>query len=75
MMKPKILFTESALPFILQMFGKEINKDGFIVESNSNELVLTTQGETIKANELGGITKRGFYKNDLHSIMELVENN
>ena len=57
------------------MFGKEINKDGFIVESNSNELVLTTQGETIKANELGGITKRGFYKNDLHSIMELVENN
>jgi hypothetical protein len=72
-MKTKITFTERTIPFILEIFGKSINEEGFIIETNTGELVLTTNGETIKSNELAGFSKNGFFKNDLFSIMELVE--
>ena len=72
-MKPKILFTERAMPLILEAFGKEI-KDGFIVESDTGEFVLTPDGEEIEAARFGGILNGRFIKDDLHSIMNLVEN-
>ena len=72
-MKAKLLFTESAMPLILEAFGKEI-KDGFIVESDTGEFVLTPDGEEIEAVRFGGIKNGMFLKDDLHSIINLVEN-
>ena len=69
----KLLFTESAMPLVLEAFGKSINEDGFIIESETGEFVFTTHGETIQSHELGGFSRDGFFKNDLFSIMELVE--
>ncbi|MBN8697000.1 MAG: hypothetical protein J0L87_10755 [Bacteroidetes bacterium] len=74
MSKPKLLFTEKALPLILEAFGKSINEEGIIVDSNG-EPVLTTDGECIEASKFGGIKKGSeiFIKDDLYSIMNLSE--
>lgn len=72
---PKLLFTDGALPLILEAFGKKINEDGFIIEAATGELVLTPEGEEIEAKNFAGIKKGSeiFIKDDLYSIMNLVE--
>lgn len=74
MSKPKLLFTEKALPLILEAFGKSINAEGLIVDSNG-EPVLTPDGEIIEASKFGGLKKGSeiFIKDDLFSIMNLSE--
>ena len=77
-MKParkKIIFTEKATPFILAAFGKTINEDGIIIETATQEPVLTPDGEEIKAANFGAIKKGSqiFIKDDLYSIMNLAE--
>ncbi len=72
---PKLIFTNKALPLILEAFGKTTNADGLIVELSTGEAVLTPEGEEIQASDFGGI-KRGseiFLKDDLYSIMNLAE--
>ncbi|MBX7204291.1 MAG: hypothetical protein K1X81_02595 [Bacteroidia bacterium] len=74
-MKPRLLFTDKSLPFILEAFGKSINENGIIIESKTGEPVLTPEGEEIESKQLGGL-KRGseiFLKDDLYSIMNLSE--
>lgn len=70
-----LLFTDKSLPLILEAFGKEINEDGFIIESATKEIVLSPEGEEIEAKKFGGIKKGSeiFIKNDLYSIMNLVD--
>lgn len=72
---PKILFTEAALPFLLEAFGKSINDDGLIIETSTGEAVLTPDGEEITAANFGGLKKGSeiFIKSDLLSIMKLAE--
>ena len=71
-MKPKLLFSNNAIPLVLEAFGKKIDSSGTIVESSTNEPILTSDGETIKSWEFGGIhPKLGFLKNDLYSISKL----
>ena len=73
----KLLFTQEALPYILEAFGKAIDDKGFIIEKATGEHVLTPEGEEILASEFGGI-KRGseiFIKDDLYSIINLAEGN
>jgi hypothetical protein len=72
---PKLLFTEGALPLILEAFGKSIDSDGFIIETASGEHALTPDGEIIEGTKFGGIKKGSeiFIKDDLYSIMNLSE--
>lgn len=72
---PKLLFTEKALPLILEAFGKSISKDGLIINTATNEPVLTREGEVIEAKNFGGLKKGSeiFLKDDLYSIMNLSE--
>lgn len=72
-MKPKILFTLNAVPFLLEALNKTVNKDGYIIEKETGELVKTKEGDSILAIELGGIYMNSFYKKDLYSIMQLSE--
>ena len=71
---PKLLFTPKSLPFILEAFGKSINEDGLIVDSNG-EPVLTPEGEVVEASKFGGLKKGSeiFIKEDLYSIMNLAD--
>ena len=67
-MTHKLLFSDRALPLILEAFGKSISEDGLIVESNG-EPVLTPDGEEIRAHDFGGIRGGAFLKDDLYSII------
>ena len=73
---PKLLFTEGAMPYILEAFGKKINSDGLIIEIATGEPVLTPEGEEVNYREFGGLKKGSeiFIKDDLYSIINLAEN-
>jgi hypothetical protein len=74
-MEPKITFDDSAVPFILDVFGKA-EKDGFVVEKkNPSQKVITPRGEEIKVSEFAGVRKGSaiFVKNDIVSLLEAAE--
>jgi hypothetical protein len=73
--KPKLIFTQRALPIILKAFGKSIDDDGLIIESSTGEPVLTPEGEEICAVDLAGLKKGSeiFITTNLFSIMQLAE--
>ncbi len=56
--------------------GKFVDSHGFIVEQNNlSERVLTKDGEEIRLEEFAGVRKGSevFIKNDINSILELIE--
>ena len=74
--EPKMLFNEQALPFILEIFGKTVNEDGFIADMNTGEPIQTPEGDFLTKGKFGGIKKGSeiFLKDDLLTVMKLVEN-
>ena len=73
--EPRMLFNEAALPFILEIFGKEISEDGLIVESATGRTILTPEGEALTKEKFGGIKKGSeiFLKDDLLTVMNLAD--
>lgn len=73
----KLLFTQEALPYILDAFGKSKDENGLIIEIATGDPVLTPEGEEIMAENFGGIMKGSeiFIKDDLYSIINLAEGN
>ena len=74
----KIIFSKSAIPFILSIFGHSIDDEHFIYNDELKCRALTPEGEEIKADQLGAIEKGPndsilFIKSDLHSIMKLAD--
>jgi len=63
MKKTKIIFTERALPFVLEAIGKSINDKGFLIDSNTKELTLDKDGKKIKAKKIIAISKDKFVTN------------
>lgn len=76
MLKNVITFDPNTRDFILDALDKSVDKDGYIVEKkNMQQRALTTNGEQIKAGELGAV-KRGsfrFFKTDLPSAISLAD--
>ena len=75
--KPRILFTDNATNFVLEAFGKEVGEDGLVVDRESKEPILTNEGVELEASRFGGLKKGSeiFIKDDLNSIMNLVDGN
>ena len=73
--QPKILFNDQSLPFILEIFGKTINEDGFIIEMNTGELIQTPEGDFLSKDKFGGVKKGSeiFLKDDLLAVMKLAD--
>ncbi len=72
--KPKIVFDKNAKKDILGLLGKEVNKEGLIVEKNDPEQkVLTFEGQEIAIDDFGGVQKGSqvFIKNNLVSLIRL----
>ncbi len=72
----QLTFSESARNDILELYGKSIDNEGFIVEKdNPHQRVLTPNGEEIHFKEWGGIRKgsEAFIKNDTFSLIELAK--
>jgi len=76
-MKISILsFDESAKEQILDLYGKTVDEDGFIVEKDSpKQRVLTPKGEEILFEEWAGVHKgsEAFIKSDIFSLIELAK--
>lgn len=72
---PRILFTESAIPLILEAFGKEVDENGFVVDSETKEPIHTNEDVMLEASRFGGLKKGSeiFMKDDLNSIMNLAD--
>jgi len=72
----QITFSELASKDILELYGKSIDDEGFIVEKdNPSQRVLTPNGEEIPLKEWGGIRKgsEAFIKKDTFSLIELAK--
>jgi len=74
-MSPQLTFTEDATEFILEGFGKTVDEEGFIIEQESGERVLTPAGEEIEADDLGGIANGSeiFVEDNFASVVDYVE--
>lgn len=72
----KITFDKSASTFILDLFDKTIDKDGYIVEkSKPSQRVLAIDEQEIKLEEFAGVKKGSevFLKSDLPSVIKLAD--
>lgn len=71
-----ITFSEEAKEDLLDLFGKAVDDEGYIVEKdNPEQRVLTPKGEEIKLAEWCGIHKGSevFIKSDTFSLIELAK--
>ncbi|MEK6846078.1 MAG: hypothetical protein AABY26_04920 [Nanoarchaeota archaeon] len=72
----QITFSKLAVRDILELYGKSLDNEDFIVEKdNPSQRVLTPNGEEIHIEEWGGIRKgsEAFIKNDTFSLIELAK--
>lgn len=70
-----VSFSDDAKEDILALYGKKIDGEGFLVESeNTQQRVLTKGGEEIHITEWAGIVKGSeeFIKSDTFSLMQLA---
>lgn len=71
-----ITFDKSAKKAVLDLFGKTVDNEAFIVEkSNKKQKVMTPNGEPVALNEFAGI-RRGsqvFIKSDIPSLIALTD--
>ena len=71
-----LTFNKDVKEDILELFGKTIDDEGFIVEKeNINQRVLTPKGEEIRLEEWAGIIRgsEAFVKSDTFSLMEIAK--
>lgn len=75
-MSQEIIFDDSAVDYVLDAFEKEVDSDGYIVESDSGEKVLTPDGEEILADELAILAEGSdvFIEDNFASIVDYVLN-
>jgi len=69
-----ITFDESSKRVILQIFGKDIDEQGYIVESSTRQRVLNPDGEELLAKDFAGIKKGSeiFITKDLPSLLKFA---
>jgi len=71
-----LAFDDNIKTDILDLYGKTLDEEGFIVEKeNLKQKVLTPKGEEIRIDEWAGIIKgsEAFIKSDAFSLMELAK--
>jgi len=72
----EVLFEDNKLikEFILDALGKKVGAGGFILDSQTNERVLTFNKEEVKVKEFGGIRKGSeiIFKSDIGSVIDYL---
>lgn len=71
-----ITFDKSARKYILNVFNKSVDDEGFIVEKdNPEQRVLAQDGQQVEYENFAGIRKGSeiFIKSDLISLMHLCD--
>ena len=70
-----LVFDKDVKLDILDLYGKTVDEEGFIVEKdNLSQKVLTPKGEEIRLEEWAGIVKgsEAFIKSDAFSLIEIA---
>ena len=70
-----LVFDKDVKLDILDLYGKTVDEEGFIVEKdNLSQKVLTPKGEEIRLEEGAGIVKgsEAFIKSDAFSLIEIA---
>lgn len=70
-----ISFDSSSKDFILSIFDKKVDDEGYVVETNSNLRVITQDGQEVRRDDFGGIRHGSeiYFKSDLPSLIELCD--
>ena len=71
-----ITFDSDVKKEILSIFGKSVDKDGFLVDNDDpTRRVLSAEGEPVKLREFAGIKKGSliFVKSDIISLIKLSD--
>jgi hypothetical protein len=72
MIDPVITFDKQAIREILYCFDKSIDDEGYVIDSD-NKRVLAMDGKEIKASDIGGIIDGKFFRNDVCSLIEIMD--
>lgn len=69
----KITFDSKTRDFVLDTFNKKCDKEGYLVDKDTNERVLTPDGIEIKTDKFAGVTRGSeiYIKDDLSSLVKL----
>jgi len=75
-MSQDIRFRPSAKEKILEEFGKTVDEDGYIIDSETRKRETSNLGNELTLDDLGGIGKGStvFIEDDFVSVCEFVEN-
>ena len=71
-----ITFEKQAKKFILDIFGKQVDVYGFVVEKNNpQQKVLTPDGDELEENQFAGVKKGSeiYIKSDILSLIKLYD--
>ena len=74
-MSVDITFEESAVDHVLREFDKSVDDEGYIIEEESGDRVLTPEGDELRVDDLGAIAKGSeiFIEDNFVSVLEYVE--
>lgn len=78
MIKPKIIFNKGAVQFILDIFNLTTTENGYVYDKFTNKQIYYPDGDQVNINTIAGLLldkdeKAIFIKNDLFSIMDIVD--
>ena len=70
-----ITFDQKAKREILRFFDKDIDNEDYIIEKDTLQRILTTDGEFLALDDFAGVKKGSlvFIKSDINSIIELAD--
>lgn len=71
-----IVFNDSTKNFILSLFDKSIDKEGYIIENSTKTRVLTPNGDEVLAKDFAGFTPGSeiILTKDLPSLLQFATN-
>ncbi len=70
-----ITFAQNLKEYILKVFDKTVDSDGFVTEKNSGYRVLSHDGQEMTLGEFGGIKKGSeiFVRDDIASLITFYD--
>lgn len=71
----KIIFDKQSADFVLSAFGKKHDSEGYVVESDTGQRVLTRDAQEIKIKKFAGIIKGSelYINDDIASLVSLSD--
>lgn len=70
-----ITFDKDSAMFVASAFGKKIDSEGYLIEADTGERVVTREGQEVKAKKFGGVIKGSelYINNDIASLIKLSD--